>query len=491
VVSGRSLVWIAEAGVRHYAWEINAVNSEQSRRAEFSRRTLVKSSAILGAAGVAPAFLRTPASAAGQNSTPASTASGKLVEWGFGIQPTNPLAKARVEAFQKAFPNISLEVVETFDDQKLLTAAASKTVPDVIWLSRFETATWASRGVLRSLTDYIKRDSYDTSIFYPSALDESTYKKEIYGIPGGMDVRALFVNLDHLKEIGVDQQAIDTSNWDQLSEYGGKLIKKSGDAYQRWGFDTKIQASNFWLWGRGDGGHFMNQDASEATFNDEKNVEALDWGVKAYDAQGGFQAYQGIATTWQGDEQFPRGQVSMTLYEQWMMSGPIATVAPNMNFTVMPIREKGSGKDGKMVSFIGGNSWYITADAKNPDAAWEFIKFMHTDDTWMIGAKAVKALRATQKRPYIPALTGSKTADQLQIEKLYEPIAGPFDAAVKFFPQLLEQSENREIGKSPVAGQLEDLMDKEGVEPALRKKSSAKDSLSQANTDAQDAIDSF
>ncbi|MGI8404397.1 MAG: hypothetical protein ACR2OE_06480, partial [Thermomicrobiales bacterium] len=136
-------------------------------------------------------------------------------------------------------------------------------------------------------------------------------------------------------------------------------------------------------------------------------------------------------------------------------------------------------------------SWYITADAKNPDAAWEFIKFMHTDDTWMIGAKAVKALRATQKRPYIPALTGSKTADQLQIEKLYEPIAGPFDAAVKFFPQLLEQSENREIGKSPVAGQLEDLMDKEGVEPALRKKSSAKDSLSQANTDAQDAIDSF
>jgi len=458
-----------------------------SRGRDLSRRTLVKSSALLGAAGVAPVLLRSSVGATAQ--TP--EASGKLVEWGFGIQETNPLAKARVEAFQKAFPTISLEVVETFDDQKLLTAAASKTVPDVIWLSRFATATWASRDVLMPLTDYIKRDSYDTSIFYQPALDESTYKDEIYGIPGGMDVRALFLNLDALKEIGVDPASIDTSNWDQLSEWGAKLVKKNGDAIQRWGLDTKIQATNFWLWGRGNGGHFMNDDASEATFNDGKIVEALDWGVKAYDAQGGYQAYQGVATTWQGDEQFPRGQVAMTLYEQWMMSGPISTVAPDMNFTVQPIREKGSGKDGKMVSFIGGNSWYITADAKNPDAAWEFIKFMHSDQTWMIGAQATKDYRISQKRPYIPALTGSKTADQLQIDKLYEPIAGPFDAAVKFFPQLLEQSENREISKSPVAGQLDDLMAKEGVEPALRKKSSAQDSLDQANTDAQDAIDSF
>ncbi len=454
---------------------------------DLSRRTLVKSSALLGAAGIAPGLLGSSIGAAAQ--TP--EASGKLVEWGFGIQETNPLAKARVEAFQKAYPNISLEVVETFDDQKLLTAAASKTVPDVIWLNRFETATWASRDVLKPLTDYIKRDSYDTSNFYQSALDESTYKDELYGIPGGMDVRALFVNLDALKEIGVDPASIDTSNWDQLSEWGGKLVKKNGDAIQRWGFDTKIQATNFWLWGRGNGGHFMNDDGTEATFNDEKIVGALDWGVKAYDAQGGYQAYQGVATTWQGDEQFPRGQVAMTLYEQWMMSGPISTVAPDMNFTVLPIREQGSGKDGKMVSFIGGNSWYITADAKNPDAAWEFIKFMHSDQTWMIGAQATKDYRISQKKPYIPALTGSKTADKLQIDKLYEPIAGPFDAAVKFFPQLLEQSENREISKSPVAGQLDDLMAKEGVEPALRKKSSAQDSLDQANTDAQDAIDSF
>ncbi len=452
-----------------------------------SRRSVVKASMIFGAAGAAPVLLRTPAGAVRQN----ADVSGDLVEWGFGIAETNPMARARVLAFQEAFPNVELEIVETFDEQTLLTAIASETVPDVLWLSRFETATWASRDVLMPLTEFIERDSYDTSIFYESALSESTYEDEIYGIPGGMDVRALFVNLDHLEEAGVDPASLDASNWEQLSEIGAQLVQRDGDTYTRWGFDHKAQQGNFWLWGNGNGGSFLNEDATEATFNAEENVAALDWGVQAFEGQGDYQGYQAFATTWQGDEQFARGLVSMSLYEQWMMSGPIASVAPDLNFVVLPVRENGSGPDGRMVSFVGGNSWYIPAGAKNPEAAWEYIKFLHTDETWMIGAEATKALREEQgDRPFIPSLTGSKTADQLQIE-LYEPVAGPFDDAVTLFPQILEESQNRDIGRSPVAGQLDDIMQDEGIEPAFSGQASPQDALDQANQSAQDAIDSF
>ena len=453
-----------------------------------SRRTLAKASMFFGAAGAAPVLLRTPAGAVRQN----TEVSGELVEWGFGVAETNPLAAARVAAFQEAFPNVQLEIVETFDDQTLLTAIASDTVPDVLWLGRFETATWAARDALMPLTEFIERDSYDTSIFYQAALDESTYNDELYGIPGGMDVRALFINLDHLAEAGIDPATIDGSNWDQLSEYAAQLVQRDGDAYTRWGFDHKAQQGNLWLWGNGNGGSFMNEDASEATFNDEANVAALDWAVQAFEGQGGYEGYQAFATTWQGDEQFARGQVSISLYEQWMMSGPIATVAPDLNFVVVPVRENGSGPDGRMVSFVGGNSWYIPAGARNPEAAWEYIKFLHTDETWMIGAQAVKDLREQEgTRPYIPSLTGSITADQLQIDELYEPVAEPFDNAVVLFPQILEQSVNREIGKSPVAGQLDDIMQNEGVEPAFGGQASAQEALDQADQSAQDAIESF
>lgn len=466
-------------------------NPSFSTRSITRRRLLRNGSIAAGALAAstsftAPAVLRTSA----QEATNPDV-SGAITEWGYGAQETNPLAYSRVEAFRKAYPNVELEVVDSFDEQKLLTAAASDTLPDLLWLSRFETATWAARGILQPLTDFIARDGYDTSAFYPWAIEEVTWEDEIYGIPGSADVRALYVNLDALTEAGGDIDALDTSDWDALSELGAKMITKSGDQIQRWGFDHKVQANYIWLWGRGNGGHFMNEDGTESTFNDDANVEALQWAVDAYDAQGGFTGYESIASTFQGDEQFAREQVAMTLYEQWMLSGMIATVAPDLNFRLLPIRERGSGPDGKIMTFSGGNGWYITKDAKNPDAAWEFIKFMHSDDTWRLGAEAVKAYRQENGQSYFPSLTGKPAVDQMQVDELYESVSPAFDEAVQLLPQLVEASERVEIGKSPVGGQLNDIMLNDGVEPALRGSASPQDALDTANQSAQDAIDGF
>lgn len=455
-------------------------------RRPLSRRRLVGGSAAIAVSSTfsSPAILRATARQEG-------TASGDLTEWGFGIQESNPLARARVLAFQNAFPDVNLQIVETFDEQKFLTAAASDTLPDVIWLNRVETATWAARGVLQPLTEYIERDSYDTSVFYPFAIEEASWDGDLYGIPGGADVRGLYVNIDDLKEAGGDIDSLDTSDWDQLSELGARMVVKEGDQVQRWGFDHRVQANNFWLWGRGNGGSFMNDDGSEATFNDEKNVDALQWAVDAYDAQGGSKLYDALATTFQGDEQFARGIVSMSLYEQWMLSSAIATVAPDLNFRLLPVRERGSGADGKITTYSGGNGWYIPKGAKNPDAAWEFIKFLHTDETWRIGAEAVKQLRKDNGNPYFPSLTGKTAVDQMQIDDLYESVGPAFDDAVQLLPELLESSQSRQIGKSPVAGQLDDLLLNDGLKPALSGSKSPQDALDDANQEAQDAIDMF
>jgi multiple sugar transport system substrate-binding protein len=457
-------------------------------RSSLSRRRFIGTSALAGA-GLAGS-LRIGRSAFAQGTPEAlGEASGPLTEWGFGIQETNPLARARVLAFQEAYPDVDLEIVETFEQEQLLTAAASDTLPDVIWLGRFETAAWASRGVLQPISELVERDGYDTSMFYPWALEEASYDGDLYGIPGGADVRALFVNLDHLDEIGVDGANLDTSDWDSLSEAGAELVQREGDVVRRWGFDHKIQAGHIWLWGTGNGGSFINEDGTEVTFDDPAVVEALEWGVQAYEAQGGYQDYLAISSTWQGDEQFARGQVSMAMYEQWMLSAAVATIAPDMNFTILPIRERGSGPDGPMVTFSGGNGWYITSGAENVDAAWEFIKFMHTVDTWMIGAEAVKQYRQETDAVYFPSLTGNMEADQRQIEELYEPINEAFDSAAEFFPELVEASDYRQIARSTVGGQLDQIMQNEGVEPAMMGQASAQEALEEADIIAQEEID--
>ena len=458
-------------------------------RHPLTRRRFIGTGLAAGAAAsttfAAPAIIRGKA----RQATP--TASGELVEWGFGIQETNPLARARVLAFQDAFPDVDLQIVETFEVQNLLTGAASGNLPDVIWLSRGETATWAANGVLAPLTDYIERDGYDTSVFYPFAIEETTYDGQIYGIPGGADVRGLYVNLDHLDEIGVALEDLDTSDWDQLSEVGSQLAKVNGDQVERWGFDHKVQAGNLWQWGYGNGGSFLSEDGTEATFNMAENVEALQWAVDAYEAQGGYTLYSAFASTFQGDQQFADGSVSMSIYEQWMLSAAIATVAPDMNFRLLPLRERGSGPDGPIATWSGGNGWFITTGAKNPDAAWEYIKFMHTDETWRIGAEAVKALRQEQGNPYFPSLTGKPAVDQMQIDELYEPVGEAFDSAVELLPQLLEGSKQRELYRSPVGGQLDQILLNDGIKPAFEGSGEPQDTLDTANQNAQDAIDNF
>lgn len=451
----------------------------------FSRRRVIRNAAGFAAAG-ALAGPRIRRSAAQETS--AFDRDASITSWGFGAEETNPMAFTRVNAFREAYPTIQLELVPEFDDQKLLTGFASRQLPDLLWMDRFRIASWAARGVLRPLDDLIAEAGIDTSKYYPAALDEVTYEGQIYGLPQFMDVRGLYVNLDALSDAGVDPTSLDTSDWDLLNQLGAQLVVRDGDRVDRWGFDNKLQAGHLWLWGTGNGGSFLGDDASDVTFNDPKVVEALDWGVRGYEEQGGFRLYESVATTWQGDEQFARGQVALTVYENWML-GILARVAPDLNFQVFPIQANGA--PGQLVSFSGGPAWCIPNGANDPEAAFEFMKFMDSTETWRTGAAGVKAFNAENGRPYIPSITAIRDVDQMQIDEMYEPLGDQFDAAVQLWPQILEQSFVRPISKSPAGNQLNDILLQDGVLPALRGERSPEDALNRADEEAQAAIDSL
>ncbi len=54
----------------------------------------------------------------------------------FGFGTDNTTARVRVQAFEQAYPNITLKAAPEIDDQKILTAVASGDVPDLFWLGR-------------------------------------------------------------------------------------------------------------------------------------------------------------------------------------------------------------------------------------------------------------------------------------------------------------------------------------------------------------------
>jgi ABC-type glycerol-3-phosphate transport system substrate-binding protein len=110
------------------------------------------------------------------------------------------------------------------------------------------------------------------------------------GIPQFVNVDLFFMNLDALKEAGVDAAQVDPGNWDQLTQLGEQLHKMDGDKVVRTGFDTKAQDGRLWLWSWANGVDLISADGMQAHFNDLKVVEALSWAKGTVDKQGGEKA---------------------------------------------------------------------------------------------------------------------------------------------------------------------------------------------------------
>ncbi len=449
---------------------------------------------FLGAAGAGGAALGISlkfGSGVSAQSTPVSDVVASLTEWGFNATETNPLAFARLQAFLAAYPGVTIEISPESDVQRILTAAVSDTLPDLLWLGREIFNSYVTRGqVIRPLDDLVARDSYDMTRFYPAAVAEVTSGDQLYGIPGGMDVVVLWANTDALSEAGItDPAQLSSSDWEQLTAVGTQLTRKNGDAIDRWGFDSKIQDGQFYTWALANGAQLLSgDDGLQPNFNTPEVADLLERAKASYESQGGFQNYEAFRSSWQNDEQFARGQVAITAYQNWL--GNInAVTTPDLNFAVMPIRP--ANDPNGIAAVAGGAAWCITEGSQNVDVAWEFIKFMHSDETWMIGAQAVRAARDASGAPYLPSLTGVPAVDQRQIDELYTSIAPQFDNAVQLFPQVLAASTTRVLSPSPYAQQLDQIILQTGVLPSLRGEKPIQEALDAAQTEAESAISGF
>lgn len=319
----------------------------------FTRRRLLGAAGATGAVGLSLRF----GARAGAQSTPVSDIAASLAEWGFNATETNPLAYARLQAFLAAFPGVTLEISPESDTQRILTAAVSDTLPDMLWLGREIMHSYISRGeVLRPLNDLIERDGYDTSRFYPATIAEATAGGQLYGIPGGVDVIAMWANTDALAEVGVsDPSQLNTADWDQLSALGTQLTTRNGDAVTRWGFDSKMQDGQFYTWALANGAQLLGgEDGLQPNFNSPEVADLLTKAKASYDAQGGYESYAAVRSSWQNDEQFARGQVAITAYQNWL--GNInAVTTPGLNFAVLPIRPANDPTG--IAAVAGGAAW--------------------------------------------------------------------------------------------------------------------------------------
>ena len=373
-------------------------------------RTLPQAGAVPEPQALAP-MAAMAAKAAGDGPILNPDVSGEIELWHFWASPVRHNALRRVIAMcRQQLPNIRIvDTVKPIPDiyTDMAATAAGAGAPDVIVSNRPTLPREAADGVYMSLQEWADRDNVRREQFYTWAWDQGTYENQIYGIPHETDVRVLFYNRNLFEQAGLDPDK-PPKTWAELEQYANKL--------DRIGPDGKLERIAFFpLWAIGAEPWQYTNDANmikpdgTPQINNPKMVETVAWMKKWVDRYGGWDKLQTFRNQFESpDDLFISSAVAMYVdifgYNSTLQfrrpTVPLDSgQRPRMDWGVamLPYNSKPG-------TWSGGFSLSIPTGAKNPEAAWEFIKCATSSEAQVSWARDTEAQPTNLKAATDPSL---------------------------------------------------------------------------------------
>ena len=282
--------------------------------------------------------------------------------------------KFNTEQKDKVFVNMTT-VFGQYD--KVLTAIAGGNPPDVVsavWLHQL--VSMAARDGLKPVTDYASRDGVDGTGYFPQFWDAWHWNNQLWGLMVTSNSNVIAYRSDLYKEVGLDADK-PPKDITELDAAAQKLEKVGKDGtIERVGL---LPGGLTW-WGRVFGGAFYDDKNQKITANDPKLVAALDW-MGSYrkrlgpDKVAAFTSGYGDYMSTQNS--FFVGKESMTQVGEWFIEFQ-HRFAPDLDMRFMPAPPPEGGREN--CTTFDGSVFTIPNGVKNPDASWEFIKWLSQDD---------------------------------------------------------------------------------------------------------------
>lgn len=278
----------------------------------------------------------------------------------------------QAEAFEKANPDIAVDVQEVDDKYTRFTArmAAGVDIPDIVLVQNRDLSTFMNKypDAFLDITDEVAdyKDNY-----IPASWDAVTKDGKIYGVPMDMGPAALFYRADLWQQAGIDANAIET--WDDFIAAGKKLdehfhgeVSMTGTAEDSDFYDLLLTEA---------GGAYVSQDDKEVIINNEAGVKATEMYQKM--AQAGIMRN---AVDWDGRLMaMKKGQIASVPYGVWF-AGTIESTVPDQkgNWKIMPLPafEKG----GLRSANSGGSVVAVAKNTAHPEAVMRFLDYAFNSD---------------------------------------------------------------------------------------------------------------
>jgi multiple sugar transport system substrate-binding protein len=326
----------------------------------FSILSLVLALLLAGCAVPAPAA---QTGAGGEAAAPEQTT---ITYFTFSAAPDHMAdIEQMVAAFEAANPGITVKVETAPFDQyftKLQTLIAGGTPPDTFELNYENFVSYASKGVLKDLTDLAAADAGAVEGYYPLAYQAFSLDGKQYGLPESFSNVVLYYNKDLFDAAGVEYPTAEWT-WKEELEAAQKLTNADAGV---WGEFSPVQFWEFYKTVAQNGCSVLSADRTEVTINQPGCVEALTWMIDKINKYHISPTDAEMAGVSDGDL-FMQGKLAMLRTGIWMFSG-----FKDAPFTWDIALEPGNTQ--KAHHFFS-NGVAVSANSAYPEAAWKWAQF--------------------------------------------------------------------------------------------------------------------
>lgn len=327
-----------------------------------------------------------------------------------------------IEAFKAANPNIDVEfqfyVWGNFFE-RLETAYAGGTPPDVHRQDDDEIPFFVQRGVLMSLTEALGELNPDD--FFWQALQSTAINGDIWVSVPAMRVDNLLINKTMFEEAGVELPPLEYPSenwtWTKLVETANAFSNPDALIYGLVDADNTDFAVSL---GRSLGGDVMTEDCMTFVMNEEPMVRAIQNLADLMQVSRGAVDPETQEALGGGGEMFIGGQAGM-IYQQSRFPSGIEEVDFEWEIRAIPTYEGHEPNN-----FLAIECYAVPAVTEQPEAATKFAVFL-------MGTEAQEVLAAN--KPIIPFsraaaadiwIPNGPTGRELLVESLNYARSNPF-----------------------------------------------------------------
>ena len=278
---------------------------------------------------------------------------------------------------------------------KLLTAIAGGSGPDLAEIDSFWTPIFARPGALVKLESYMAEDpKYNKADLQMPSLTSTQYLGESYSIPFNLSTIVMYFNMPLFKAAGLDPEKA-PADWGELLSLGKKLsVDKTGDGVpNQWGlsFPNKANMGAIWYWLAffwQQEGQLFNEALNAGAFNSEAGVTATNfWRTLAREK---------VMTLSPGFADFEAELAAIELSSSSVLGARRDSMGgKRVGLALLP-----KGKVHATVT--GGGNLAMLAFCRDKQAGWAFLSWMGGTDVnkrWALATGAIPVRKSVIDEP--------------------------------------------------------------------------------------------